>query len=59
MIRFLTGLASGLAIVSLTEPGKQIRNGLVGLVNDEAQGVNLIQKAVSRAEAAFDQVRTY
>ena len=59
MIRFLTGLASGLAIASLTEPGKQIRNGLVSLVNDEVQGINLIQKAVSRAEVACNQVRAY
>ena len=59
MSRFLIGLASGLAIAYLTapQPGKQTRDSLLGFAKDEAQGVKLIQQAVSRVEETIDQVR--
>lgn len=59
MTRFLIGLASGLAIAYLTapQPGKQTRDSLLGLANDEVEGVKLIRKAVARVEETINQVR--
>ena len=60
MLRFVTGLATGLAIAYLTAPGpgKQTRNTLVGFANDEVEGVKIIKNAVSRVDEALEQPRS-